>query len=167
MFKFRNTLLLIGALGSWIGQSSDQAAQAQIRVQRGAPSYYGSQPVYRSTPRVYSQPSQRYVQPSLQSSQRVYVSPSPQYSSGYGTYSTPHVPGQTYQSYRPTYTSPPTYGNPVYGNPVYGNSTSNGYYYGTPSQQRGATVGGAIGNAIGGDSGANVGAAIGAAIQGR
>ena len=166
MFKFKNSLVIAAALLSWAIQSNDQNADAQISVQRGAPSNYGNQRVYRGSPRVYSQPTYRSTQPYVQPNQRVYVVPSQQYSNGNGSYSapyqTPNAQGQTYQSFRPTYTNPPVYGNPVYGNPA-----PDGYYYSSPSQQRGANVGGAIGNAIGGNSGANVGAAIGAAIRGR
>jgi len=170
MFKFKNSLVITAALLSWAAQSSDQVADAQISVQMGAPNNYGNQRIYRGSSRVYSQPTYRSTQRYVQPNQQVYVVPSRQHSSGYGSYSspyhTPHVQGQTYQSYRPTDTNPPVYGNPVYGNPTYGNSGPTGYY-GTPSQQRGAIVGGAVGNAIGGNSGANVGAAIGAAIRGR
>lgn len=166
MSKFKNSLVIAAALLSWSFQSNDQTADAQIWVQRGSQNNYGNQRVYRGSPRVYSQPTYRSTQPYVQPNQQVYVVPSQQYSSGYGSYAEPYQApngqGQTYQSFRPTYTNPPVYGNPVYGNPA-----PDGYYYSSPSQQRGANVGGAIGNAIGGNSGANVGAAIGAAVRGR
>jgi hypothetical protein len=150
-----------------ICQTANQTADAQVRIQYGTPSYYyGNQPVYRSN----TIDSRRiYRQPSYQSSQQYYRSypptfpTSPQrYSSGYrgygsrSTYGSPY--GNTYQSYRPSYSDQRYYGNGI------NNQFYNGYNYQSPSQQRGAIIGGAIGDAIGGNRGGNVGAAIGSAI---
>jgi len=171
MSTFKNSLLIAAALLSWAIPPIDQTANAQISIQRGSQNNYGNQRVYRGSPRVYSQPTYRSTQPYVQPNQQVYVVPSQQNNNGFGSYpapyQSPNARGQVYESYRPTYTNPPVYGNPVYGNQVYGNPAPNGFYYNSPSQQRGANVGGAIGNAIGGNAGANVGAAIGAAVRGR
>jgi hypothetical protein len=63
----------------------------------------------------------------------------------------------SYTSSQPVYTYPST----TYPQPVYGNGVVGASYYASPSQARGATIGGVIGGVIAGDRGANIGAAIG------
>jgi len=159
MSRIRTTLVFAAAAMMWFGTTSDQSADAQVSVQFGTSRYYGNQPVYRS----YNYGSQyRYTQPSYRYSQlrnQTYSVAPQRYSSGYRGFPSAPVYGNSYQSFRPNYSS----------QPYYGQSYSNGYYGGynniSPSQQRGAIIGGAIGNAVSGNRGGNLGAAIGAAVQ--
>ena len=137
------------------------SASAQTIIRYGSTpnyysgSYYNGTPVYQSTPRYRSTPT--YQTPNYS-----YSTPQ-QYSSGYRgsnyRYSYPsqqhRYQSQPYQSYRPNYGYDPYAGRISYGN----------QYYGTPSQQRGAIVGGAIGSAVGGQRAGNIGASIGRAIS--
>ncbi len=153
-------IALIAAITAavWFAHSSTNEASAQVSVQFGTPTYYGNGPTYRGGT-YYGLP---------QSYPTYNAIPTQRYSSGYrGNYVSPTYRGNSYygnsyQSYRPNYYGQPVYG---YGQPIYGNNFN--YGYSTPSQARGAIVGGAIGNAVGGTRGGNVGAAIGAAVQSR
>ena len=149
-------------------------SNAQVTITYGSSSNYPSQTQNYSYP-TYSVPSTRVYQSAPSYGYQVvtpYQQVTPQYRVESGRYRS------GYRGYAPSYTPNPTYqGGISYGNHVYGNGyyqpNNNGYYqpygnagqyFGTPSQQRGAVIGGAIGNAVGGQRSGNVGAAIGAAI---
>ncbi len=139
-------------------------APAQVTITYGTPYNYSNQYQSYGYP-TYSVPSNR-VYNSVPSNGYRGITPyrvSPQYGVQSGRYSSGYrgnvVPFQSYSPYQGTY-----YGNEVYGNGYYQPYGNAGQYYGTPSQQRGAVIGGAIGNAIGGQRSGNVGATIGAAI---
>ncbi len=95
---------------------------------------------------------------------------SQRYSSGFrGSNSTRYPSNIPYQSgtrvYGNTYPYAQSPGAVPYSNRYYGQQrTYGGTYYGTPSQLRGANIGGSIGTAINGQQGANIGAAIGSAV---
>jgi hypothetical protein len=145
-------------------------SSAQVTITYGTP--YTNPGHYQSYGQpIYSVPSNQVYSPRPVYQYRAatpyrYVTPQQgvvigRYSTGYrGTYV---VPQHSYSPY-PAY---PVYGNPVYGNGYYQPYPNGRVYYNSPSQQRGAVIGGAIGGAIGGQRSSNIGAAIGAAVGGR
>ena len=143
------------------------SASAQVTITYGTPYNYSNQYQSYGDP-TYSVPSNRVYNAVPSNRYRVVTryQVSPQYGVRTGRYSSGYrgntVPFQSYSPYQGTY-----YGNQVYSNRYYQPYGNVGQYYGTPSQQRGAVIGGAIGNAVGGQRAGNLGAAIGAAVGGR
>lgn len=179
----RNRLVAVAAgIALVVGAASTASAQVRYR--------YNSTPrvVYPSgTVRISPSRPSRFITPSNRITIYRNVTPSytyggtryltQPYSSGYR--GTAIYPSTTYRSYGnyPQYNQYPTYrqgygvnGNGPYSSNPYGypdvpySTGYRGLNYATPSQQRGAVIGGALGEAIGGQRGGNVGSVIGGAI---
>jgi hypothetical protein len=173
-------IAMVAGLIMACGSDNRAAAQTRFRYNgNGQMNSYQSVPrtSYQSRYLLTSPNGQRFATPSNRSYNQVTpgytVTPSDRFVPGYNSaqnyYSQPYRSG-----FRGTTTAYPNYNTyPSYSS-GYGNTTP-GYYpapgyssgyrgYVTPSQQRGAAVGGTIGGAIGGYRGGNIGAAIGAAV---
>jgi hypothetical protein len=161
--------VVFGAVVALVFVLHASPSAAQVTITYGTPYNYSNQYGSYGYP-IYSVPSNQvyntvptYRYPAATTYRRVtpqYGVPG-RYSSGYrGTYVVPHQPYSTYRVV-------PNYGTQIYGNGYYTPYGNGGFYYSSPSQQRGAVIGGAIGGAIGGQRSSNIGAAIGAAVGGR